>query len=232
VSRSRNLVVVISAVLAVVTLSACQSLGVPTNPELQKKYAQMYLPTVVVINQESGGVGSGVLIDRIEDSYLVLSAAHVVTDKTQVQIAFTREGPRYVGVVLRTSTERDLALIRVRLKFEDRPVAKLCSSEPHMFEEVFAVGVGLGEPLFPTQGIVGNTRYYFDDYPDVRYLHHSAPIAPGNSGGPLYKRERGEYCITGINLRGRSAGSQFAYAAHLYELYAFLRNDPLSAKSN
>lgn len=231
-SLPSKLVPIISAVLLTVALVSCQSLGVVVDTSaLLKKHREMVLPTVVVINTEQGSTGSGVIIDKQEDNYLVLSGWHIVTNQPTVQIAIAKDkGYTYTGIVLRVSEDKDLALIRVRLK-EDRPASKLCSREPVMFEEVFAVGTGLAEPTFPTTGIVSNTHYYFEDHPEVRYLHHSAPIAPGNSGGPLFKYENGAYCITGINLRGRPGYPQFSYAVHLWEINSFIRNNNKSSNA-
>lgn len=97
---------------------------------------------------------------------------------------------------------------------------------------------GLGLPLHATKGIVGNPDFHFSknldfDIPEIRYLQHSASIAPGNSGGPLFKIELGHYCLTGINLRGYIGEdlhgrpipiAQFAFAMSLQEIRTFLKS--------
>ena len=101
-----------------------------------------------------------------------------------------------IGTIGRQATieawdkDRDLALLRV-VDFE-RPlpyVAKLYPEDeddgPWLFQQVYAVGAGLGKPPFPTEGLLAG----FGRDKDGRKLFlASAPIIFGNSGGSLFVR--------------------------------------------
>ncbi len=97
----------------------------------------------------------------------------------------------------------DLALLRTRdtergvdyaahLMPEDAPL--------YLFEITWAVGAGLGEPPFPTEGAISNLDQRIKGQ---RYILSSAPIIFGNSGGALFHRspERERYEFIGVPAR-------------------------------
>lgn len=179
-------------------------------------------------------MGTGVIVyNDYKGGYLVLTAYHVVGEVKDIDISFGRTEPRYKGLVVKYDDIRDLALVYVRIKDRSITPSRTCSQAPQRFDEVVAVGAGLSLPLFPTTGIIANNDYRWSDHPEVHYLHHTAPIAPGNSGGPLYKLEKGHYCLQGINLRGYMGMdmtgrpipiSQFNFAIASDEIKAFINS--------
>jgi len=93
----------------------------------------------------------------------------------------------------------DLALLKLRDKEKGvTPVAIIrhpCRSI-HLFEEVWAVGAGLGRPPFATKGHVSFLREEVDGYP---YTFTTAPIIFGNSGGSLFRQNgKGNYELIGV----------------------------------
>ena len=104
----------------------------------------------------------------------------------------------------------DLALLRL-IDRERRvtPVAYfLPEDEPiYMFDEVTAVGAGLGEPPFATQG---NLAFMDKIIEGENYFLSSAPIIFGNSGGALfrYSPERKRYELIGVPSKVSAAGWQ------------------------
>ena len=103
----------------------------------------------------------------------------------------------------------DLALLR--LQDRENPVAPVAlmhdPADPlYMFEPVWAVGAGLGEPPFATAGLLSRVEKEIDGYP---YITASAPIIYGNSGGALFHlSSAGRYELIGVTSRGRAAGWQ------------------------
>jgi S1-C subfamily serine protease len=101
-----------------------------------------------------------------------------------------------VGTIGRQATieawdkDRDLALLRVVDSERPLPyVAELYPENeddgPWLFQQVYAVGAGLGKPPFPTEGLLAG----FGRDKDGRALYlASAPIIFGNSGGALFVR--------------------------------------------
>jgi S1-C subfamily serine protease len=104
----------------------------------------------------------------------------------------------------------DLALLRL-LDRERRisPVAHfLPEDEPiYLFDPVTAVGAGLGEPPFATEGILSFLDKIIQGEP---YFLSSAPIIFGNSGGALfrYSPERRRYELIGVPSKVSAAGWQ------------------------
>lgn len=85
-------------------------------------------------------------------------------------------------------TENDLAVLRVRGDQRMTPV-KLRTSPPKLGEEVVVLGYPLAGFLSDTIKITtGNINSLEGIRNDPLYLQVSAPIQPGNSGGPLIDR--------------------------------------------
>jgi S1-C subfamily serine protease len=183
---------------------------------------ELLVPTLVVLNVDEHSLGTGVIIDRMDNTYWVLTADHVVTGKGPLDVVFKKGGPRYTARRIALDANKDLALLLVKIPDKSITPAHFCNTEPSTFDYVVAVGSGLGHPIFATEGWIANTDLRLEDVPEVRHLHHTAPIAPGNSGGPLFKLEDDHYCITGINVRGIPGFSQFGIAVHLNEILSFV----------
>jgi S1-C subfamily serine protease len=83
-------------------------------------------------------------------------------------------------------------------------------------DSVLAAGNGLCEGLSITEGKI--SMFQRDERtPQVALLVHTASIAPGNSGGPLYKDER----VIGINVQ-EARGHQRYYAVPVNKLRPLL----------
>ena len=88
----------------------------------------------------------------------------------------------YNGTIIDASESNDLAVISVGGRL---PVLDLMKRRPAIGEPVLVLGSPLGLGGTVTSGIVSAFRT--DDGLD--YLQFSAPISPGNSGGPLVNSE-------------------------------------------
>jgi S1-C subfamily serine protease len=158
---------------------------------------RMVSPSVVSLKIVSGGReggGSGVVV--APDGY-ILTNNHVVAGAESVTVAFN-DGLSARAVLVGADPSTDLALVRVNasglthLSFGE-------SSRLSPGQLVLAVGNPLGFDSTVTNGVVSSLGRSLRS-PDGRLIEnviqHTAPLNPGNSGGPLVTA-RGE--LAGIN---------------------------------
>lgn len=159
--------------------------------------------------EESGGEGSGVIIDR---DGVILTNNHVVQCATDVRVAFNDGRDELDGEVVGTVPEKDLAIVRVDADdLEAMTVGK--SSSMRLGDPVLAIGfpLGLGDTPTVTRGIIsGKARAIRAQTPDggvealEDLLQTDAAINPGNSGGALIDLAGR---LVGINTAGVSAAA-------------------------
>jgi S1-C subfamily serine protease len=133
------------------------------------------LPAVVEMRPD-GVIGSGFVIDAAAG--LVLTNYHVVGAATSVNVVFA-DGEKVRGVVLRRDRARDVALVRVEKK--NLRALPLRLGEVTLTEKVYAIGSPFGFSQTISEGIVSAFRKV--EGQDM--MQATAPISPGNSGGPL-----------------------------------------------
>ncbi|WP_028612454.1 S1C family serine protease [Paenibacillus harenae] len=158
---------------------------------------------VVMIETENGSQGSGFLYNLDGD---LITNAHVVAGARKVKIK-TADANELDGEVIGISTETDVAVVRVPALAGTEPLQVVRDKTAEVGDEVLAVGSPLGFQNTVTTGIISGLGRSFEIEP---YLYSdlyqiSAPIAPGNSGGPLVDQETGE--VIGINSAGYEQGS-------------------------
>jgi serine protease Do len=200
---------------------------------------------IAVFSSEDGerkfiGHGSGVVVapDKIVTNAHVVEAANY--DGTLTFSIIPSEGSKsYEARLIKWSPNNDLALLQLSGGAR-MPVASLYTGTVDDGADMFAIGypanvdVALEEsetdmlhPQTPvkTRGAVsaGRSSKSFDS------LLHTAPIAPGSSGGPLV-----DACgrVVGINSFGSNAseggGAEFYFAVSVREVAAFLRAQNVS----
>lgn len=111
----------------------------------------------------------------------ILTNAHVVEGCTNVTTSLKR-GP-VVGKVIARDEENDLALIRAG---EEGPKTAAFRGTAQLGEDIAAFGFPLSDQLASSGNFTrGNVTATAGLHDDSRHLQFSAPIQPGNSGGPL-----------------------------------------------
>jgi S1-C subfamily serine protease len=130
-----------------------------------------------------GGEGSGVVI--APDGY-VLTNAHVVQGAGKLQVSFT-SGSTAPARVVGQDAHTDLAVVRV--EGEGLPHARLAGKRPIAVGQlVIAIGNPLGFSSTVSTGVVsalGRGLRGRDGRLMENIVQHTAPLNPGNSGGPL-----------------------------------------------
>ena len=163
----------------------------------------------------SSGTGSGFIIDP---KGLVLTNNHVVEGAVTLKVRLD-DGRAFDGEVLGRDPLTDVALVKLKGKFEALPFVKLGDSTAM---KVGDWAVAIGNPFGLAQSVsagiisaldrqIGASRY-------DQFLQTDAAINPGNSGGPLFNL-RGE--VIGMNTaiiggqNGAGTGIGFAVPSSL-----------------
>ena len=143
---------------------------------------------------ERGGVGSGFLLTP--DGF-ALTNSHVVHGRRQL-MAVTPEGDSLDAALIGDDPATDLALLR--LAAHDLPRAELGDSESlQVGQLVIAMGNPLGFQSTVSTGVVSAVARAMRSEGGrliENIIQHTAPLNPGNSGGPLLDSRGG---VVGIN---------------------------------
>ena len=167
-------------------------------------------PAVVKISRGrgaagGGGEGSGVVL--APDGY-VLTNSHVVHGARELEAHFT-DGRSFPARLVGEDPATDLALVRVGAS--DLPHASLgAPSELRVGQLVIAIGNPLGFQSTVSAGVVsalGRSLRGRDGRLIENIVQHTAPLNPGNSGGPL------------VDSHGRLVGINTAMIAYAQGLF-------------
>jgi S1-C subfamily serine protease len=158
-------------------------------------------------SMESGGAGSGVVI--APDGY-ILTNAHVVRRAKRIHAAFT-DGARLAAETVGIDPPTDLAVVRAG--GAGFPYAVLGDSAPlRVGQLVIAIGNPYGFQSTVSTGVVsalGRTLRGQDGRLIENVVQHTAPLNPGNSGGPLVN-PHGK--IVGVNTAIIAAAQGIGFA--------------------
>jgi S1-C subfamily serine protease len=228
----------------------------------QKLYDEMLYPTVRIESED--GVGSGVIINlecidhvnaattRSLHSIFILTAAHVVGNNTSVTVTIYSENviTSIPASVVITDTYKDLALLATDTHGITRTYsAKLAGKNyiPYLFTPVYTVGCSLGLDPRPSSGIITNITEerknegtekpvlpFLSSSVSPSYWEVSAPILPGNSGGPVFSADTHE--VIGIAVWVKVYHNQLittmAGVVPIQTVYEFLDKCPRSNDSS
>jgi len=168
-------------------------------------------PWTRMVYETREGTGSGFIWDA--DGHVVTNF-HVIrgAGKARVRLA---DGRAYAAVLVGTSPENDLAVLRINVPFNPPPPIPLGqSANLRVGQKAFAIGNPFGLDHTLTTGIISALdRSIRSDDVRIRHLIQTdTAINPGNSGGPLLD-SAGR--LIGVNTAifspsGASAGIGFA----------------------
>jgi len=170
-------------------------------PDLPKVSSAVQ-PSVFTV-RTAAGIGSGFVLRSSGGRSTLVTNFHVVEDAWRSpnrEVAVANEGRRLTGTVQRVVEDKDLALVEVRAE-----LAALARSTtpPKVGDPVLAIGSPLGLAGSASSGIVSAVR--------DGSLQFSAPVSPGNSGGPVVDRKGNVLGVTTAKLVSNGAeGLSFA----------------------
>jgi len=146
------------------------------------------------------GRGSGFVLQRDVDGqqlHFIVTNHHVIADAKIVEVTFPKmgTGTKYAATVVVDCPAKDIALLRLddAAKVSLTPLEMANCDEMQQSSEVFAVGFPLGQQHMKiTKGVFAGAEQMTGG---KNFLQVTAPICPGNSGGPLLHRGK----VVGIN---------------------------------
>ncbi len=162
------------------------------------------------------GAGSGFVVDP---TGIIVTNNHVLDNGASI-IVKTASGDVYKDITVRDFDEvKDIAIIKV--SGFDMPTVKLGNSTTIKGgEKVFTCGFTLGEFANTlSDGLVSGVRHNEKGF---KYFQMSAPISPGNSGGPVFL-DSGE--VIGISTASQIKGQNVNFAVPINYVLGMLEND-------
>lgn len=132
------------------------------------------------------GLGTGFVVNS---NGLIVTNYHVIRDAYQMKVTSAGGDVYSVDGVVDFDPNKDFAILKVTAF--DLPVVELGNSnQVDVLEEVIAIGHPLGLQFTSSTGVISQVR----EKNGYSMLQTTAPISPGNSGGPL------------VNLKGQVIG--------------------------
>ena len=189
------------------------NLGGPS--ALYKAYPKLSSKNKIIKSGEWAGNGSGVVIS--ESGYIITNY-HVIEDATEIEVQFIQNEAvmNFNSVIVQEDKINDLAIIKIHdinfNGFDDIPY-NFKTKVSDVGTKVYAYGYPLalslmGKEIKVTDGII-SSKTGFDG--DITTYQITAPIQPGNSGGPLFDDRLN---LIGINSSGlkKSIADNVGYA--------------------
>jgi S1-C subfamily serine protease len=124
---------------------------------------------------------------------------HVIADAWSAgdaTVVVRQQDSTFKGVVVRVDRTNDLAIVHLSQRL---PLLHAAPGRPKLGAAVMAVGSPLGLEGTVTLGVVSGFRSL--DGSD--YMQFSAPISPGNSGGPVIDDHGRVVAVASAKLVGR-----------------------------
>lgn len=207
------------------TLNTPPTVSANSDDAGQRIYQQSIPLTCLIVtfrNGKTDTLGSGLLVST---TGLVITNQHVIEKADNLAVRCgTQES---AASVHKRSKEPDLALLTTTLKSDKSFVFNEIYSQDLIGRDVFVIGNPYGlEGTFST-GVISGLR----QIEGVRYIQISAPISPGNSGGPVILRDG---TIIGIAAMGLKKGQNLNFAIASVEVIAsnlFDRNQMKTQRS-
>src|SRR5512134_2697957 len=180
---------------------------------------EQVMPALVIVRGHRFGAGAGIVWDA---NGLILTNNHVVGRHTPIVVL--QDDGEYESRLIARDPDVDLALLSIEATgltpLKPAPVS------PRVGEMVFAFGHPWGQRNTVTRGIVSarvsahNRRG--DQLPVIR---SDAPLAPGNSGGPLVNAKGEAVGINAMIIGGDQSVSIAASVAREFVAQALSKRD-------
>ncbi|WP_239060907.1 S1C family serine protease [Desulfovibrio sp. JC022] len=175
--------------------------------------------TVMVLGPDAWSLGSGFFVT----DNIILTNHHVVEGHDLVEIKLHNNMEAF-GKVMAVDLYRDLALVKINA--HGKPVRFYTKNKLPSGVTLEAIGHPKGFPFTITRGVFGAYRNMLTkNLPSrrvkVRYIQTDTAINKGNSGGPLFYKNK----VVGVNTWKRidQDVDNLAFAVHYSEIINFLK---------
>jgi serine protease Do len=152
--------------------------------------------------RQKNGTGSGVIYRVTDEELYIITNHHVIDGASEIEVSLFN-GDVVEAELVGTDALTDIAVLKVKGKYDIKPITIGDSDELRAGDTVLAIGNPLGLDLSRTvtQGIVSGVNRTISTSTasgewDVEVIQTDAAINPGNSGGALINT-KGE--LVGIN---------------------------------
>ena len=182
----------------------------------------------ITCNGQQSWTGTGFALNN---GYIVTNH-HVVDGATSISVYGIRGeiNKSYKATVIASDSKADLAIIKINDSsfhgFGDIPYS-IKTKTANVGEHVYVLGYpmvqAMGTEVKLTDGIISSRSGYQGDYSTYQI---SAPLQPGNSGGPMFDND-GQ--IIGITNAGINQADNVGYAIKTSYLYNLLDNIDLTS---
>jgi len=153
-------------------------------------------------------LGSGFLIDS-EGTFA--TNYHVIAGAQAIQVKF-QDSDDLIAVqgIFSTDSDKDLAILKVSIS--GKQPLPFSPSRPIVGERVVAIGNPLGLESSVSEGIVSGIRRVSEDF---ELYQITAPLSPGNSGGPVLNSTGN---VIGIATSTLESGQNLNFAVPIVQL--------------
>ncbi|MDG1386752.1 MAG: trypsin-like peptidase domain-containing protein [Flavobacteriaceae bacterium] len=182
-------------------------LSIPLGGDYKADYIKMY-PSIKSRNRalktgEWAGNGSGLIIS--ESGYIITNH-HVIDDADKIEVEFILDGEvqKFNTEIVQVDKVNDLAILKIfdinfdglnALSYNFKTRSSDVGTKVYAYGYPMALSI-MGKEIKVTDGIISAKSGYDGD---ITTYQISAPIQPGNSGGPLFD-DKGN--LVGINSSG------------------------------
>jgi len=146
------------------------------------------------------GLGSGWVARTSPGGSDLITNFHVVAEAWNAGevTVHVRQGDQTIdGTITRAERSQDLAVIHIAQRFPALPTAP---GRPQLGDTVMAVGSPLGLGGSVSLGVIAGFR----SLEGADYIQFSAPISPGNSGGPVMDHQGRVVAVAAAKFEGQS----------------------------
>lgn len=175
--------------------------------------AVVYITTRTMTGEDY--LGSGFIVDS---EGIVVTNYHVVQSAEEVNVKL-KDGTIYPATaVIHYDASQDICILKINA--ENLPAIPLGdSSSIAIGETIYCIGNPLGLEYSFSDGMLSGMR----DFQRLKWLQFTAPISPGNSGGPLINSQ-GE--VIGVVTFQAATGQNLNFALAIDEIKPFISQQP------
>jgi S1-C subfamily serine protease len=156
----------------------------------------------IVVVKTATGIGSGFFINS--DGYIVTNK-HVLSNSGRAEIKTANGTVFKIHKVVHEDLDADLVIASTAATSQESKPVSINAGLPESGEKIIVIGNPLGLEQTVSDGIVSAVRR---NQRAVDFIQVTAPVSPGNSGGPLFNM-RGE--VIGVATFQYSSGQNLNF---------------------